>query len=89
MADGSVARALERGERGALPPVLYLQGTADVAHPRPDLDRFVTAYRKAGGRVELHLFEGVGEAFVKKDPTLPASIECIDKIVEFVHREIR
>src|SRR5256885_8012374 len=31
--------ALERGERVELPPVLYLQGTRDVAHPRPDLDR--------------------------------------------------
>jgi acetyl esterase/lipase len=89
MADGSVARALEGGERGALPPVLYLQGTADMAHPRPDLDRFVAAYRKAGGRVELHLFEGVGEAFVKKDPKSAASIDCIDKIIEFAHRELK
>ena len=88
MADGAVARALERGEKGALPPVLYLQGTADVAHPRPCLDNFVAAYRKAGGRVELHFFEGVGEAFVKKDPTSPASLACIDRIIEFVHREL-
>ncbi|RPI43298.1 MAG: alpha/beta hydrolase, partial [Betaproteobacteria bacterium] len=88
MAEGSPARALERGERGATPPVLYLQGTADLAHPRPNLDRFVEAYRKMGGRVELKLFDGVGEAFVKKDPTLPASIECVEKIIEFVHREL-
>jgi acetyl esterase len=87
-AEGSPTRALERGERGATPPVLYLQGTADLAHPRPNLDRFVEHYRKIGGRVELKLFEGVGEAFVKKDPTLPASIECIDAIVAFAHREL-
>lgn len=89
MADGAVARALEHGEKGALPPVIYLQGTADVAHPRPYLDNFVAAYRKAGGRVELHFFEGVGEAFVKKDPKSAASIGCIEKIIEFVHRELR
>lgn len=88
MADGSVARALERGEGGDLPPVIYLQGTADLAHPRPNLDRFVAAYRKAGGQLELHLFEGVGEAFVKKDPGSAASVACIEKIVEFVHREL-
>jgi acetyl esterase len=88
MADGAVARALERGEKGDLPPVIYLQGTADVAHPRPNLDSFVAAYRKAGGRVDLHFFEGVGEAFVKKDPKSAASIACIDKIIEFVHREL-
>jgi acetyl esterase len=88
MADGAVARALERGEKGALPPVLYLQGTADIAHPRPYLDNFVAAYRKAGGRVELQFFEGVGEAFVKKDPKSAASIACVEKIIEFVHREL-
>src|SRR5213593_1448948 len=58
MAEGSPVLALERGERVAMPPALYLQGTRDVAHPRPDLDRFVTLYRKAGGRVDLELFDG-------------------------------
>ncbi|MBI4629251.1 MAG: alpha/beta hydrolase, partial [Candidatus Rokubacteria bacterium] len=58
MAEGSPVLALERGERVALPPALYLQGTRDVAHPRPDLDRFVAQYGKAGGQVELELVEG-------------------------------
>ena len=61
MAEGSPARILERGEKTALPPVLYLQGTADVAHPRPNLDRFVAAYRKAGGEIDLQLYDGEGE----------------------------
>jgi acetyl esterase/lipase len=60
MAEGSPARALEQGEKVELPPVLYVQGTEDVAHPRPHLDRFVAAYRKAGGVVDLELFEGEG-----------------------------
>ena len=30
MAEGSPARILERGEKTALPPVLYLQGTAEI-----------------------------------------------------------
>src|SRR5207249_4419071 len=45
MAEGAPAGALERGEKVQLPPVLYLQGTDDHAHPRPHLDRFVAAYR--------------------------------------------
>ena len=53
MADGCPALALERGEQVQLPPVLYVQGTEDLAHPRPHLDRFVAAYRKAGGVVDL------------------------------------
>ncbi len=88
MAEGNPTLALERGERVQMPPVLYLQGTDDAAHPRPNLDRFVAGYRKAGGRVELHFFKGVGEAFITNDPGAPASIEAIEKIIEFVHRAL-
>jgi len=89
MAEGNPTLALERGEQVPLPPVLYLQGTADPAHPRPNLDRFVASYRKAGGRVELHLFEGMSQAFISEQPSAPASLDAIDKIIEFVHREMR
>jgi acetyl esterase/lipase len=89
MTEGNPTMALERGEKVLMPPVLYLQGTADIAHPRPNLDRFVAAYRKAGGRLELKFFEGVGEAFVKKDPRSPQSLAAIDAIVEYAHRELR
>jgi acetyl esterase/lipase len=89
MAEGNPTLALERGEPVRMPPVLYLQGTADTAHPRPNLDRFIAGYRKAGGRVDLHFFEGMGEAFITNDPNAPAAREAIEKIIEFVHREIR
>lgn len=89
MAEGNPARALERGETVRMPPVLYLQGSADLAHPVPDRERFIASYRKAGGRVDLHLFEGMGEAFITNDPTSPAALSAIEKIIEFVHREIR
>ena len=89
MAEGSPTIALERGERVEMPPVLYLQGARDVAHPRPDLDRFVAGYRKAGGRVDLRLFEGEGEGFMTKNPGSPAATEAVDKIIEFVHNETR
>ena len=89
MAEGNPTLALERGETVRTPPVLYLQGTADVAHPKPHRDRFIESYRKAGGRVELHLFDGVGEAFITNDPAAPASLQAIDRIIEFVHREMR
>ncbi len=69
--------------------MLYLQGTADLAHPKPNRDQFIASYRKAGGRVDLHFFDGVGEAFITNDPTSAAARDAIDKIIEFVHREIR
>jgi acetyl esterase/lipase len=89
MAEGNPTRALERGETMRMLPVLYIQGTADVAHPVPNRDRFIAAYRKAGGSVELHLYEGVGEAFINSDPTSPAARAAIERIIEFVHRELR
>ena len=88
MAEGNPTLALERGETVLMPPVLYLQGTADLAHPKPNREQFIASYRKAGGRVELHLFEGVGEAFITEHPDLAVSRDAIEKIIEFVHREI-
>src|SRR5712691_10034587 len=44
MAEGNPTLALERGEAVETPPVVYIQGSRDMAHPRPDLDRFVAGY---------------------------------------------
>jgi len=89
MAEGNPVLALERRERVELPPVLYLQGTRDVAHPRVDLDRFVMHYGEAGGRVALEMFEGEAEAFITRNRSSPAARQAIEKIIDFVHREIR
>jgi acetyl esterase/lipase len=89
MAEGNPVLALERGEPVELPPVLYLQGTRDVAHPRPDLERFVTQYRKAGGRIELEMFDGEAEGFINKNPDSPASKTALAAIVAFVHAQLR
>src|SRR3989442_15074430 len=89
MDEGAPARALEQGEKMQLPPGLYLQGTEDLAHPRPHLDRFVAAYRKAGGRVDLELFEAEGQGFIMRKPGSPASHRALELIAEFTHKQIR
>ena len=89
MAEGAPALALERGEKMQLPPVLYVQGTEDVAHPRPHLDRFVANYRKAGGVVDLELFDGEGQGFIMRKAGSPASNRALEMIVEFTHKQIR
>ena len=88
MAEGNPVLALERAERVELPPALYVQGTRDVAHPRPDLDRFVALYRKVGGQIALELFEGETEGFINKNPAAPAARRAIDTIIEFVHKQL-
>jgi acetyl esterase/lipase len=101
MAEGNPVMALERGESVELPPVLYIQDTRDIVHPRPQLERFVELYRKAGGRVDLELSEGASDAFAprnppaalrhlaRQDPGSPAAIRTIERMVAFVHERAR
>jgi len=88
MAEGNPALALKRGERGVLPPALYIQGTKDIVHPRADLDQFVANYRKAGGHVELEMFDGEAEGFIIRRPWSDSAQRAIAKIVEFVHENV-
>ncbi len=81
MAEGNPVLALERGERVELPPVLYIQDTRDIVHPRADLDRFVAQYRKAGGQVELELFEGASDGFIPRNPS-PTAVRALEKMYE-------
>ena len=88
MSEGSPARALDRGEKTELPPVLYIQGSADIAHPKPDREHFIESYRKAGGHLVLELFEGEAEGFVGRNTSSPNAARAVEKIIEFVHRQI-
>ena len=86
MAEGNPTLALERGEAVETPPVVYIQGSRDQAHPRPDLDRFVAGYRKIGGQVDLELIEGEAEGYISKKAA--AAERTIARIVEFVHKQL-
>lgn len=88
MAEGAPARILASGERTHLPPVLYLSRSYETAHPRPDLEEFVRQYRKAGGHVNLEIFEGEGEGFLTKNIDTPAAQRAFDMFVDFVHQHM-
>jgi acetyl esterase len=88
MFEADPVAGLERGEKLELPPVLYLQGASDAAHPRPQLERFVREYRKAGGQVGLELYEGASEGFVNRQPDSDAAKKCIARLIEFVHKQL-
>jgi len=102
MTEGNPVMALERGERVELPPVLYIQDTRDIVHPRPQLERFVELYRKAGGRVDLELSEGAADAFAprnppqavarafeRRDPSSPQAMRTVEKMIAFVREHTR
>lgn len=86
MQEGAPAAALERGEIMELPPVLCIQGDADIVHPRAHLDRFIDAYRTAGGKASLRLYAGHAEGFITKQPDAAASGEAIRDIVAFIRQ---
>lgn len=88
MEEGNPVRILERGEQAALPPVLYVQGEKDMMHPRPDLDRFVAAYRKRGGEVDLALYPDEVEGFVVRNANGANAPKAMERIIAFVHRHL-
>ena len=88
MAEGNPALALERGEAAVLPPVLYLQGTADQMHPREHLDRFVAQYRQRGAPLDLAFYDGEVEGFINRKPGTPNADAALQRIIDFVHERL-
>ncbi len=87
MEEGNPVGILERGEAIEMPPVLYVQGANDVVHPKVDLERFVAHYRGRGGEVELALYEGEAEGFIR-NPASEAAPLAMQRIVDFVHARL-
>ena len=87
MADANPQLILERGEAGALPAALELQGTNDD-NVTPDMaDRFAAAYRKSGGPIELVKFSGAPHAFTSREPESEHAKKALDLITAFVLRQ--
>jgi acetyl esterase len=62
MAEGNPMLILERGEKVAMPPALWVQGRPDAVHdyhddesnfPGNEPERFISNYRNAGGDIEI------------------------------------
>ena len=87
MAEGNPVLALERGEKVATPPAIWIQDRPDIVHdyrdPESPLDlnepeRFAAGYRKAGGDVEV--------AYI--DQATRASNASVDPLVAFLRRRM-
>lgn len=77
---------LERSEAVDLPPALLFQGAADdVLSPRT-AERFVEAYGRAGGIIELALYPGAGHGYAR-EPS-PNTSRTIALLKSFVGRQI-
>ncbi len=89
MEEGAPTSILAKGEKVALPPVLYVQGRGDKVHPLPQLEAFVAAYKAAGGPVDLALYDGEDSGFVVRDTRNPANREdALQRIIAFTHKHL-
>jgi acetyl esterase/lipase len=87
MAEAAPGRMLARGERTALPPALCLRRVYEEGHPRPDLDEFVLQYRKAGGQIDLTVFEGEGEGLLR-DTSSKVAQQALEQMTAFIHQHL-
>lgn len=89
MAEGAPANALEKGEKVDLPPTLVVQGTLDKMHPKDHLERFVGAYKKRGGNIEVEWYEGEVSGFITRTANNPKNMTAgTDRVIAFVHKHL-
>jgi acetyl esterase/lipase len=93
MAEGNPLMALERGEPVLTPPAIWFQGRGDVLHDYKDVEsdfpgnepqRFVAAYRKAGGEIALEYIDM--ERHAGHAPDLSKVGDMYSRMAAFVHR---
>src|SRR5918992_2031098 len=87
MAEGSPQTIIEQDEAIDLPPILMLLKANDRNHPLEMQERFVAAYRKRGGMIEVHTFDGLPEHRMVPSPSQPETMRVIDTITEFIRRQ--
>jgi hypothetical protein len=67
--------------------LLCLARGYEEAHPRPDVDEFVLQYRRAGGQVNLTIFEGEGEDLTRNFSS-PTAQQALEQIIAFIHQHL-
>jgi acetyl esterase len=84
MTEANPQLILERGEKVTLPPLMVIQGTNDD-NVTPDMaEKFVRAFRIAGGRAVFESFDGMPHAFVTREPDEAHSRRAVRLVTDFV-----
>jgi len=89
MAEGSPQTIIEQDNQCPLPPILMLLKADDKNHPLEMQERFIASYKKRGGAIEVHTFEGLPEHRMVPSPDKPETMRCIDTITDFIRRQAR
>jgi acetyl esterase len=86
MFEGSPQTVVDNDPQATLPPILMLLKANDRIHPVEMQERFIAAYRKRGGAIEVHTFEGLTEHRLTPSPEKPETMRVMDIMVEFIRR---
>jgi acetyl esterase len=96
MAEGNPTLILERGEKVLTPPAIWFQGRGDILHDYKDEDssfdgnepqRFVVAYRKAGGEIALEYIDM--DRHAGHSPDLSKIGAAFEQMAAFVRKHIK
>jgi acetyl esterase len=87
MAEGSPQTVVEQDGQADLPPILMLLKANDRNHPLEMQERFIASYRRRGGTIEVHTFDGLPEHRMVPSPTQPETMRVIETITGFIRRQ--
>jgi len=87
MAEGNPQTILDRNEQSNLPPLLLLLKANDRNHPLEMQERFIASYRKRGGSIEAHTFDGLPEHRMVPAPSRPETMRFIEIVTAFIRRQ--
>jgi len=87
MTEGSPQTIIDHEKQIELPPVLFMLKANDKNHPLEMEERFIASYRKRGGQIEVHTFEGLPEHRMVPSRAQPETMRAMDIIAEFIRRQ--
>ncbi len=89
MSEGSPQTIVDSDEQVELAPILFLLKANDKNHPLEMQERFIAAYKKRGGAIEVHSFDGLPEHRMVPSPSQPDSMRFIDIVSGFIQTQAR
>jgi acetyl esterase/lipase len=87
MAEGSPQTIVDQEKQIEMPPILFMLKANDKNHPIEMQERFISSYRKRGGQIEVHTFEGLPEHRMVPSPAQPETMRAMDIMTEFITRQ--
>lgn len=87
MAEGSPQTIIDQEKQIEMPPILFMLKANDKNHPLEMQERFIASYRKRGGQIEVHTFEGLPEHRMVPSPGQPETMRAMHTIAEFIGRQ--